>query len=605
MRKNDFYHQPKSVDAYSLDSEHFHIRLKTTKGLVQTVTLLWGDGFEFRFVNGLHLWQKHEISMIKVAESSDFDYWGVVISPKYKRIKYAFIINDTHLLGNRDLFDWHEFPVITYENQELLYRFFNFPWMNESDILSVPDWVRKTIWYQIFPDSFRKHNQDFELFDKFHERPIDRPVFYGGDLKGIIEKLPYLHDLGINGLYFTPIFKSRSQHKYDIVDYYEIDPAFGTKSDFKRLVDEAHKLGIKVMLDAVFNHTSYYHPFFLDIVKNGKNSPYYGYYKFFQDPPINFDVDEELSPVNGRKIFERIHTEGPFLSYHSFAFGYGMPKTNFDHPKMREYLLNVGKYWIKEFNIDGWRLDVANEVSHDFWREFRKNCKEIKSDVFILCENWYDSEPWLKGDQFDGAMNFDLMFSVWSFFSKKAFVHYSSQDLTDRILDYISRYPQQVLPAMFNMLDCHDTERLFSLVNHNADLFKQAFAFLFSLPGAPVIYYGDEIGIPGDGPRGNREPMVWNKNVQNQDFFLFFKRLIALRKTNPILSDIPFNFISTDDESVLIFKKSDHYFIFNNQDKSITITLDDFVEKDVFNDIIFSSPTKKIDVPSYGFYILK
>jgi len=606
MKKTDFYHVPKTVDAYAIDRNHFHIRLKSTKGVAKRITLIWGDGFEFKMIDGEHLWQHQLVPMTLESQSSDFDYWSVIITPKFKRIKYGFIIDNTYLLGNRDLIDYQLIPKITYQNQEILYRLFNFPWMNEADILEVPSWVSQTIWYQIFPDSFRKFNQDFAVNENSdHERPLNQPIFHGGNIKGIIEKLDYLHDLGVNGLYFTPLFKSLSQHKYDTIDYFEIDPAFGTKEDLKELVEKAHGLGIKIMLDAVFNHTSYYHPFFLDIVKHGKESKYYGYYKFFQDPPINFEVDEFQKPLNGRQIYEKIHLEGPFLSFHAFAFGYGMPKTDFDHPEMREYLLSVGEYWIREFNIDGWRLDVANEVSHDFWRAFRKRCKAAKNDVFILGENWYDSEPWLRGDQFDGGMNFDLMFSVWSFFSKKAPIKYQASDLIDQYLDYISRYPNSVLPAMFNMLDCHDTERMLSLANHQISLFKLAFAFLFSIVGSPVIYYGDEIGIQGDGLRGNREPMLWDSSQQNKDLLQFFKRLILLRKTVPSMSQLSIEWLPAPNPMTLFFRKDQLYFIFNNVEHEIEITLPGDVNYDLFADSHLLEKTRKLTLKPYEFKIVK
>ncbi len=606
MKKTDFYHVPKSVDAYPIDCNHFHIRLKSNRGVAKEITLLWGDGFEFKLVDGDHLWQHHLIPMTLEHQSTDFDYWSVLITPKFKRIKYGFIIDNTYLLGNRDLLDYQVIPKITYQNQEILYRLFNFPWMNEADILEVPSWVPQTIWYQIFPDSFRKYKHDFEWdLSTENERPMNQPIFHGGNILGIIEKLDYLHDLGVNGLYFTPLFKSESQHKYDTIDYFEIDPAFGTKDDLKLLVKKAHELGIKIMLDAVFNHTSYYHPFFQDIVKHGKASKYYGYYKFFQDPPINFEVDEFQKPKNGRQIYEKIHTDGPYLSFHAFAFGYGMPKTDFDHHEMREYLLRVGEYWIREFDIDGWRLDVANEVSHDFWRTFRKRCKAVKNDVFILGENWYDSEPWLRGDQFDGGMNFDLMFSVWSFFSKKAPIKYVASDLIDQYLDYISRYPNTVLPSMFNMLDCHDTERMLSLSNHQIPLFKLAFAFLFSIVGSPVIYYGDEIGIPGDGLRGNREPMIWNPKDQNHELLKFFKRLISLRKTIPAMRQLSIKWLESPDPMTLFFKKENLYFIFNNAETELNITLPEVVNYDLFEDKSLGQSTNQLTLKSYEFRIVK
>ncbi len=605
MDRANFIHQPKSVDAYAYNETTFHVRLKSRHGSCHSIQLLWGDGFEFRFEGNLHKWVSQRVVMEKVYETKTYDYWFIAIHPFHKRIKYGFVIDDAYLLTSRDLLPLSKWPTITYDNQFWLYQLFNFPWMNEADLFKAPQWVESTIWYQVFPDSFRKDHSDFS--DHFTQESFSpfTTKFHGGTLKGITEKLDYLVDLGITGIYLTPIFESRTQHRYDTVNYFEVDSRLGTKADLKELVDSAHQRGLKVMLDAVFNHTSYYHPFFLDVVRHQKESKYYPYYCFFQDPPINFDVDESLNPVNMRAIYERIHTEGPFLSFHSFAFGHGMPKTNVDYPPMRQHLLDAGCYWIKEFDIDGWRLDVANEVSHDFWRDFRKACKAIKPDCFILGENWYDSEPWLRGDQFDGSMNFDLMFSLVSFLSAKPLLPYSANQFRDQLIDYVSRYSHAVLPYQFNLLDCHDTERFLSLVDGNLDLFKLSFVLLFALPGAPVIYYGDEIGIGGEGPRGNREPMIWDESKQNRDLFAFFKSLIAIRKQEPSFSQPSFELPNLTNDSVLTLVKGPMILSFNRSDQKQTIDLPFACQYDVWNHKDFKHPIVQRTLAPYGFSILK
>src|SRR5699024_5658775 len=201
---------------------------------------------------------------------------------------------------------------------------------------------------------------------------------------GIIKHLDYLVDLGINGIYFTPIFKAHSNHKYDTIDYMEIDPQFGDKSTFKELVKACHEKGIRIMLDAVFNHSGYYFSQFQDVLEKGENSKYKNWFHI-KDFPIQTD---------------------PVPNFDSFAFTSHMPKLNTEHPDVKQYLLDVATYWIKEFDIDGWRLDVANEVDHQFWREFRTAVKSVKQDVYILGEIWHDSMPWLQGDQFDAVMNY-------------------------------------------------------------------------------------------------------------------------------------------------------------------------------------------------------
>ena len=205
-----------------------------------------------------------------------------------------------------------------------------------------------------------------------------------GTLKESLNILDYLEELGINGIYFTPIFHAYSNHKYDTIDYREIDPQFGTKETLKTLIEECHKRNIRVMLDAVFNHSGYYFLPFQDLLEKGEKSKYKDWFH-----PHSF-------PLKG----------GERPNYETFGFFESMPKLNTANPEVKKYLLEVSAYWIEEFDIDGWRLDVANEVDQPFWREFRKTVKNIKPDLYILGEIWHDSMPWLRGDQFDAVMNY-------------------------------------------------------------------------------------------------------------------------------------------------------------------------------------------------------
>ena len=209
----------------------------------------------------------------------------------------------------------------------------------------------------------------------------------------------------------TPIFESPSSHKYDTTDYFKVDPEFGDNEILGRLVEEAHKEVFRVMLDAVFNHCGFQHPFWQDVLRKGKKSEYYDC----------FYILDESMPVFDGEIVDGLPQEVPRerLKYRTFAYTPTMPKWNTGNPKVRKYLMDAACYWVEKYHIDGWRLDVSNEVSHDFWREFRKRIKAINPDVYILGENWDNSLPWLQGDQFDAVMNYEFAMPVWNYFKKR------------------------------------------------------------------------------------------------------------------------------------------------------------------------------------------
>ena len=390
---------------------------------------------------------------------------------------------------------------------------FKLPYIHEIDGCQVPDWVSKTVWYQIFPERFA--NGDAELSP---EGALDwdssiRPKstdFFGGDLQGIIDHLDYLQDLGITGLYLCPIFESPSNHKYNTTDYFEIDQHFGDKETFRQLVDQAHLRGMKVMLDAVFNHMGDQSAQWQDVLKHGEKSVYKDWFHIQEFPVTN---DKLVNPKE--------------LPYHTFAFASYMPKLNTANPEVKDYLLSVATYWIEHFDIDAWRLDVANEVDHQFWRDFRKAVLAKKPDLYILGEVWHTSQPWLNGDEFHAVMNYPLSDSIKDYFlsrSKK-----TSQFIAE-INCQSMYYKQQISEVMFNLLDSHDTERILTTAQGNTQLVKSALAFLFLQRGTPCIYYGTELELSGGMDPDCRRVMPWDRVSNNNDMLNFMKNLIQLRK---------------------------------------------------------------------------
>jgi cyclomaltodextrinase / maltogenic alpha-amylase / neopullulanase len=269
---------------------------------------------------------------------------------------------------------------------------------------------------------------------------------------------------------------------------------------------------LKVMLDAVFNHAGYYFPPFQDVLINGEQSEYKDWFHIREFP---------------------IRTK-PIPSYDTFAFEPLMPKFNTEHPEVKEYLLNVARYWIEEVGIDGWRLDVANEVDHQFWREFREVVKQAKPDAYILGETWHHSYAWLQGDQFDAVMNYPVTNAVLDFFCT---AETDARQFASAINRVHARYPWSVQEVSFNLLGSHDTPRLLTKCGDDKRRMKTAVAFLLTYLGTPCIYYGDEVGLNGNTDPDCRKTMIWDEAEQDRDLYRFYQRMIALRKRYRALRD--------------------------------------------------------------------
>lgn len=553
-------HEPKSSYSYAYSKDKLHIRIKTSKNDVEAIELLAVDPFNWIPRNdgtGIYDFDKesvYRIKMIKEQITRDHDVWFAEINDiNWKRIKYCFILennNEKYILGSH-----HRLPYTKDESKLYdLFNYFNYPYINEEDIYKAPEWVSDTIWYEIFPKSFYgskgKNN---------------------GDLAGIIEKLDYIKDMGFNGLYLTPIFESPSDHKYDTTDYFNVDEEFGNNEMLGELVKEAHNRGIKVMLDAVFNHCGFFHPYWQDVLEKGSKSKYFDC----------FYVLDKNKPIVYGKVKNGVPQEAPReeLNYYTFAYTQSMPKWNTNNPIAREYLLNVSCYWIEKYNIDGWRLDVSNEVSHDLWRELRKRVKAIKPDIFLLGENWDNSYPWLQGDQFDSVMNYEFLIPMWSFFrlNNSSKVKYNVEEFKFEISKLLVQYPRHLTKNLFNLLDSHDTERFLNVVDGKIDVAKLAYILLFTFPGSPCIYYGSEIGMTG-GEHSNRQPMIWEKEKQTQDLLLFIKKLIDLRKNHGSFKTENFQWVNIETKTnALMYKKESEeeilYVILNNDDTDVEIQL--------------------------------
>lgn len=535
LLKEAIYHRPKDNYAYVCANGKLNIQIRTKKNDLNKVTLVFGDPYDWKE----NQWQTSTTPLKKSGSDQLFDYWYVTVVPPFRRLRYGFILDDGSEKTCLTEKGYYPEPPL----DDTAY-YFCFPFMNTIDVFKAPDWVKDTVWYQIFPERFANGNKESNpegVVPWGSEDPAPTN-FFGGDIEGVIQNIPYLKKLGVSGIYFTPIFKAFSNHKYDTIDYMEIDPQFGTKETFKDLVETCHQNGIKIMLDAVFNHSGFLFPQFQDVLEKGENSRFKNWFHIHEFPVI---------------------TE-PKPNYDTFAFTPFMPKLNTENPEVKEYLLEVGSYWVREFDIDGWRLDVANEVDHAFWRDFRSEVKAIKQDLYILGEIWHDSMPWLRGDQFDAVMNYPFTTNILNLFAKQSI---SAKEFVENMTSVIHMYPKNVNEAAFNLVGSHDTPRILTECGDDIDRVKQVFTMLLTFIGTPCIYYGDEIGMTGSQDPGCRKCMEWDTDNQNTDLYSHVQKLIQLRKKHPLLrNEGDFSFVDSEHLDCLAYTKT-------NDEKTILIIL--------------------------------
>jgi glycosidase len=388
----------------------------------------------------------------------------------------------------------------------------------------VPEWAQGEVFYQIFPERFRNGSK---ANDPKGAIPWDgEPTyanFMGGDISGIREKAGYLKGLGIGAIYLNPIFKSPSNHGYETSDYHQVEPRFGTNQEFVELTKELHQKKIRTVLDGVFNHTATNFAPFDDIVQNGQNSAFKNWF-FIKEYPV---VVRENPPYEA-------------------WFGYpSMPKLNVENPDAQIYLFKALDYWKAEADIDGWRLDVANEVSPSFWRSFRKKVKAESPDMWIVGEVWGDGTLWLGGDQWDSIMGYQFREAALGFIARG---ETKPSQYLDRLFEVFDSYPPQVARSLMSLLGSHDTARFLTECKGDKALDKLGATMLLTWPGSPSIYYGDELGMEGGADPDNRRGMRWDLDTIDNELLKHYKKLIAMRQNNPALKKGDPVRLQTDDQ---------------------------------------------------------
>ena len=501
MNQEALFHMIDSNYCFPVSENEMVIRFRSARNDLKNVWIIYESKYSIAK-------KQKKVLMHKAYVSRLFDFYEIRLKLKDTRFAYIFYLD----CGNEQYYYSEDGVTTTYDFSMCYYNFFQYPYINKADVHESVNWLKTASIYQIFTDRFligdTKKDRSYITL-KWGEIPAPKS-HAGGDLRGIIKKLGYIRNLGFDTVYLTPIFKSLSNHKYDIEDYYLVDPHFGTNEDLKELVSKAHDKNMHIILDAVFNHCSENIAQFRDVVKKGRKSKYFDWF-FIKGDQIN----EERN------------------NYEVFASCKYMPKLNTSNPEVQDYLTGIAVHYIEEYGIDGWRLDVSDEISHDFWRKFRIAVKEagkrVGREIAIIGENWHDAVNYLHGDQYDSIMNYAVTKACLDYF---AFEKFNAAEFAEKLNEIIVRNTTTVNDMMMNLLDCHDTERFITSLKGNRKRLMAALTLMYIFPGAPCVYYGTEILTEGGPDPDCRRCMDWKRtgSEEYEDIAGLLITLADLRK---------------------------------------------------------------------------
>ena len=437
-----------------------------------------------------------------------------------------------------------------------------------------PSWVKESVFYQIFPDRFCNGNKELDIksgeytFDGHETIHVDNwdkapgPYnenfcldFYGGDLVGVKNKIPYLKELGVNAIYLNPIFYGATVHKYDCLDYFKVDPHLGGDEALAELTDELHKNNMKIILDVSINHTG---------IAN----------KWFNKEGVFFD--KSIGAYNNKDSKERkYYFFKDNNEYKAWFDVETLPTLNYTSKELREIIYesedSLVKKWLKPpYSIDGWRFDVADtmarnnelQLHHEVWPGINKSVKEVNENAYILAEDWSDCSEFLKGNEWDSPMNYygsakpireflgetDLS-SMKSELLQNIKYKPTAKDLSSRIMEHLSKLPTVIQENQFNLLDSHDVPRLHNNKNISFEEYRGAVIMIFTLIGCTSVYYGDEVGLDGrrNDMEGCRYPMNWNVDLDNSPYYNLYSKLANIKRNNKAFTEGGFKIISNDD----------------------------------------------------------
>ena len=559
--------------AYGIDEKHVMIRLRAGRGDLKTCRLYYGDR-ACRMTPVLFTAKEMQVE----ARTEEFDYWQVELTDPYRRLCYYFLLDD----GNeQSLYYGDRFTKETVDDRS---EYYQLPFNHRADIVASPQWVQDTVIYNIFPDSFATGHRFISGMET--ERDYGQEKVHGklgGTIKGITENIDYLTELGVNAIYINPIFVAGEYHKYDLVDYYHIDPCFGTDEEFGKLVQHCHEKGIRVIIDGVFNHCGWHFMAFNDVVEKGEASDYKDWFYRLEYPVVRPE-DPETYP-----------------GYECFGYERMMPKLALDQEEAADYFCQVGQYWIERYNIDGWRLDVASEINDGFWRKFRTAVKKCKKDAVLIGEVWESAGHWLDGTMFDSTMNYDFRKHCKRFFAEETA---DALEFDSRVTDMRMRYRKQTVFSQLNLLDSHDVSRFLSLCK-DVKSFRLAVIFQMTFPGMPSVFYGDEAGVTGILEAEYRSPMPWDTLAETDELFYLYQRAIELRKRELILKRGEYRTVTAERGSRLYgyerYLGSERIRIFLNMEEHAAELLPEWLE----GEILWQEGLTENRLQGRGFVIIK
>lgn len=539
MESEIVIHKNTSEYIYSEKRNSLVVCLQATKDAISKIIVIYWNRTTPENVK--------EQEMLIIASDGELDYWQCKLSftkvARYQKYYFKLI---------------HSNGIVSYltptgnSKERMKEDCFEYLYTNPNDCIEVPKWSKGCIYYQIFPERFfdGDKNNNPKNVETWGSKPT-RENYMGGDLKGIKLKIPYLQDLGVECLYMNPIFMADFNHKYATTDYYKVDPIFGTNEELGELVNECHRMGIKVVLDGVFNHTGIHFAPFRDAFKNGKESKYFDWFFFTTDTPS--------------------------ISHHDYecvgAYKY-MPKLNTSNWEVQNYIIDIMDFWIREYHIDGWRLDVADEVDGMLWIKARQYLKENYPEILLLGETWGPGGNLLDGKKMDAVMNYCFRDAVRDYFAYECI---DAETFSNRINRMIGSTRNVTNYVQYNLIDSHDTERFLFYCNGNKQKLRTACAFQMLFIGSPAIYYGDEIGMTGGNDPDCRACMTWDVGI-DEELKNYYKALINLRKNDDAIRYGKFQVTYVDKEKKIvgferIYKNKKVMVLIHSNDKNDSVCL--------------------------------
>jgi len=535
IEKAAIRHIPEGSDCYAVSNTEQALRISVRVGDVNNISLFYKNLYD-------HTSPFKQARMSLLISDSVAEIYEIIVSLPERRFKYYFELNgenETVYLGSNG-------AICAVPDCD---SYFYYPCINSDDLLSLPFWAAGATIYQIWTDRFCDGDPSNNLpCTKDWGVLPDRQTYFGGDFAGIIQKLPYLKQLGVDILYLNPVFASPSYHKYDICDYETVETCFGGEKELGRLFKAAHKLGLRVILDGVFNHCSVQHPFFRDLMEKGESSPYCNW--FF---PYSFPVRKET------------------CNYDTFAgMVPDMPRFNTANPAVQDYLIENTVMWTKKFSADGWRLDVCDEVSHTMLKQLRKQLTAVRPDILIVGEIWNHAGKWMQGDEVHAVTNYKYRQAMLKYFTGRcdaiSFWHLLSHTRM--------QYKTPVWPYLININNSHDTARLCHSLKGDARLGLCALALEVMLDGMPLVYYGDEVFMDGKDDPDCRRAMDWGS--VGGEFYNRAQELISARSEIKALRYGRMQLAYAQDRTLCFFRKTNDETLLcaiNPSDKEVTLPL--------------------------------